>query len=567
TNSEATEVVSENRYVVECPAKKLDASCGDALLARLKQKNAYSPGGLYFECDRSTMSYDACAEAMLEVLRKECPRRYCLLAGYRAHAYRGLLQTHLPRVADWLHQNAVMDVSSLHQFATRYGRVAGAAPSSHPRSSLSGKAYSLDAESDLVLSRKLRMLSFLLLALTTEASQKAQDPPLPSIGKYKLNHSAADPLPAGMADVTMRIKMPEGNGKTRLADLGFRLGNGRRTGLTNLELRRPTNPEYWLTTSALSTYNYENCYSLRTRRGDFMDYQSVGTAFPELSSMHGATTHVCVDETSRRDDGTYARVTLSIGRVKAENGEEAVQFKIHLALRTDKYQSIGYSELAEDWDDNVESEASAVIDEATENGKLITNDAWNKKQWKETKKPINSARIEHLGNLPREEREKVGVAITTATSKLMIEHSHRCMECAMKKKLCVCDELRSMRPTDEERRSLNFDIAVYMHAKERYRASNTGKVLEKLYDAKMYSGRRGRAGYVDSVEEDMRALQEAIDARKSRCCVLFPSNDSKTVEELRFESVLSRPSDPAVEEQRVLIILVDGTWKQAKRLQ
>ncbi|KAF4700880.1 hypothetical protein FOZ62_032034, partial [Perkinsus olseni] len=114
TNSEATEVVSENRYVVECPAKKLDASCGDALLARLKQKNAYSPGGLYFECARSTMSYDACAEAMLEVLRKECPRRYCLLAGYRAHAYRGLLQTHLPRVADWLHQNAVMDVSSLH---------------------------------------------------------------------------------------------------------------------------------------------------------------------------------------------------------------------------------------------------------------------------------------------------------------------------------------------------------------------------------------------------------------------------------------------------------------------
>ncbi|KAF4692526.1 hypothetical protein FOZ60_013196 [Perkinsus olseni] len=149
TNSEATEVVSENRYVVECPAKKLDASCGDALLARLKQKNAYSPGGLYFECDRSAMSYDACAEAMLEVLRRECPRRYCLLAGYRAHAYRGLLQTHLPRVADWLHQNAVMDVSSLHQFATRYGRVAGAAPSNHPRSSLSGKAYSLDAESDV----------------------------------------------------------------------------------------------------------------------------------------------------------------------------------------------------------------------------------------------------------------------------------------------------------------------------------------------------------------------------------------------------------------------------------
>ncbi|KAF4741775.1 hypothetical protein FOZ63_001260, partial [Perkinsus olseni] len=210
------------------------------------------------------------------------------------------------------------------------------------------------------------------------------------------------------------------------------------------------------------------------------------------------------------------------------------------------------------WDDNVESEASAVIDEATENGKLITNDAWNKKQWKETKKPINSARIEHLGNLPREEREKVGVAITTATSKLMIEHSHRCMECAMKKKLCVCDELRSMRPTDEERRYLNFDIAVYMHAKERYRASNTGKVLEKLYDAKIY---------VDSVEEDMIALQEAIDARKSRCCVLFPSNDSKTVEELRSEGVLSRPSDLAAEGERVLIILVDGTWKQAKRLQ
>lgn len=56
----------------------------------------------------------------------------------------------------------------------------------------------------------------------------------------------------------------------------------------------------------------------------------------------------------------------------------------------------------------------------------------------------------------------------------------------MKKKLCVCDELRSMRPMEDERLNLNFEIAVYMHAKERYRASNTGKVLEKLYDARMY---------------------------------------------------------------------------------
>lgn len=48
------------------------------------------------------------------------------------------------------------------------------------------------------------------------------------------------------------------------------------------------------------------------------------------------------------------------------------------------------------WDETVEKEATAVIEEATENGKLITNDPWNKKQWKETKRPINCARIEHV---------------------------------------------------------------------------------------------------------------------------------------------------------------------------
>ncbi|KAF4651523.1 hypothetical protein FOL47_000328 [Perkinsus chesapeaki] len=206
-----------------------------------------------------------------------------------------------------------------------------------------------------------------------------------------------------------------------------------------------------------------------------------------------------------------------------------------------------------------EAEASAVIEEATEGGKLVTNHAWNKKEWKETKKPINAARIEHLGSLPPAEREKVGVAITNASSKLMIEHSHRCTSCAMKKNLCVCDELRSLRPSEQQREMLDFDVAVYMHAKERYRASNTGKVLEKLYDAKIY---------LDSVDEDMQALQEDIDAHRNRCCVLFPSEDSRTVEELRSEGVITRPCQSDCEEgQRLLIILVDGTWKQAKRLQ
>ncbi|KAF4676883.1 hypothetical protein FOL47_004586 [Perkinsus chesapeaki] len=148
TNGEATEVISDDRYVLAYPSKKLDASCGDSLIARLKARKNQGQG-LYYECDSSTMSYDTCADAMLGVLEAHCPKRYCLLAGYRAHAYRGLLQTHFPKVADWLHQNAIMDVSSLQQFAYRYGHVTGAAPSDHPRPSLNGKAYCLDAEEDL----------------------------------------------------------------------------------------------------------------------------------------------------------------------------------------------------------------------------------------------------------------------------------------------------------------------------------------------------------------------------------------------------------------------------------
>lgn len=51
-----------------------------------------------------------------------------------------------------------------------------------------------------------------------------------------------------------------------------------------------------------------------------------------------------------------------------------------------------------------------------------------------------------------------------------------------------------------------------------------------------------------------------------RCCVLFPSTESKTVEELRSEGEASQAAHCEGNE-KLLIILVDGTWKQAKRLQ
>ncbi|EKX50100.1 hypothetical protein GUITHDRAFT_135295 [Guillardia theta CCMP2712] len=71
--------------------------------------------------------------------------------------------------------------------------------------------------------------------------------------------------------------------------------------------------------------------------------------------------------------------------------------------------------------------------------------------------------------------------------------------------------------------------------------------------------------YVADVEEDEKKFQEELRANADRTFVLFPSENSVTVQEM-METLNTKETVQNDSEGSLTIVLVDGTWQQARRL-
>ena len=154
---------------------------------------------------------------------------------------------------------------------------------------------------------------------------------------------------------------------------------------------------------------------------------------------------------------------------------------------------------------------------------------------------------------PPEERERIMVKRRMELLAARSDRQQLCPKCSLMKSdllnTCVCDALGAIKLTRLPGRVDSFKFIVHMHVKERFRSSNSGKVIEQLYDAPVY---------LDSVPEDMvKMTKEIKDTGEENVFVLFPSEDAITVREAREKGMfLKCPT----------IIIVDGTWGQARRL-
>jgi DTW domain-containing protein YfiP len=145
-----------------------------------------------------------------------------------------------------------------------------------------------------------------------------------------------------------------------------------------------------------------------------------------------------------------------------------------------------------------------------------------------------------------QERERLMVQKRHEVLAQTSSKQHLCTHCAFMLKHCVCEKLKQLSPDQTVKRPVDF--IVHMHIKERYRSSNTGKVLEKIYETPVY---------IDSDPSDMAKMADTLQARRDDCLVLYPSDGSLTVAELKELGKL--PENP-------LILVPDATWNQAKRL-
>jgi len=125
---------------------------------------------------------------------------------------------------------------------------------------------------------------------------------------------------------------------------------------------------------------------------------------------------------------------------------------------------------------------------------------------------------------------------------------------------CICSQLQALidyRPGDSDKGRIRWWI--WMHHKEELRSSNTGKLLMRFFP--------GSAKFIhgdpESVKELERRIHHSQNSSDTRCVVLFPSEQSLEVSE--FTDMFQNTGN----EDEIInwdIIVIDGTWRQAKKL-
>ena len=151
-----------------------------------------------------------------------------------------------------------------------------------------------------------------------------------------------------------------------------------------------------------------------------------------------------------------------------------------------------------------------------------------------------------LASLDPVERYKEVVKAKKEFCKKFAESKNRCPACMLKLNICICENLDRLRIDSEQ---FPIDVVVLMNHKEWLRASNTAKIISRILGARVF---------VSGDTEDERDFDALIAQRRHNAVVLFPSDLAVTWDEVG--RIGNTPDG------RTLVIVLDGTWGQARRL-
>mmetsp|Transcript_101110 Transcript_101110/g.286580 ORF Transcript_101110/g.286580 Transcript_101110/m.286580 type:complete len:294 (+) Transcript_101110:128-1009(+) len=138
----------------------------------------------------------------------------------------------------------------------------------------------------------------------------------------------------------------------------------------------------------------------------------------------------------------------------------------------------------------------------------------------------------------------------------------KCKKCMLQHEHCICQDLACLaRETAESCMGDRVRFIVWMHPKERPRGSNTGKLVEHIIP--------GSEVLVHGVTAHVARFQELVAAAAGRVFVLFPSTDAVPA----APALLAAEDGSAAGEEApgrgtgpLLVVLLDGTWRQAHRM-
>jgi len=174
--------------------------------------------------------------------------------------------------------------------------------------------------------------------------------------------------------------------------------------------------------------------------------------------------------------------------------------------------------------------------------------------------------IDNILNLPPAQRESVGVSNRLSNRIKSLHKNNDCSTCWLQRAHCICKQT----PPIDHLIPHNINrLFMVMHHKEIGLVVDTAKLLLNATPTK---ARLIVSGIDEEYQESARELRDAIEQKERRCIVLFPTDDARTFEELCRESNVSTSNNKMdgtgelMEKEMFDVIIMDGTWSQARKI-
>jgi len=128
----------------------------------------------------------------------------------------------------------------------------------------------------------------------------------------------------------------------------------------------------------------------------------------------------------------------------------------------------------------------------------------------------------------------------------------RCAQCLLGEQTCICQ----WRAASDAGNSA-VDWVLLLHRDEIFKPTNTGRLIADLFP------KQSHAFCWDRTQPD-GALLALLQDPKRRCFIIFPGDEHAPRESI--SPSIDQPFQAADDERKVTLILLDGTWKQARKM-
>lgn len=174
--------------------------------------------------------------------------------------------------------------------------------------------------------------------------------------------------------------------------------------------------------------------------------------------------------------------------------------------------------------------------------------------------PNKSSFYDTITTFPPKDREAIGVASKLRKRLDSFARNGDCRRCWLQKRHCICSSCRSLGGIEKVNR-----LFLLTHHKEICMVVDTAKIILSSFPNTTRLVVNGmERTFQPSMGEMLDSYNDAL-AGRSKCLILFPTDDAKTFDVIEKEPI-GQDVNTVNSDYRWDLIVIDGTWSQARKM-